>query len=170
MHHFWQSSWVLGRHTRMLCVETSLQWWVPVTYTHHVVSISWYWNAVIITVVSLVFAFLGFLSPNCEAILTTVLTLYVFLSMVAGYISACLYKRTVLQWKNNVLMIAFLYLGIFYLTLIWPCGYSTQLQLFCSQHCWPGYFHFDTSTWILDFSVIPIRIFRNQIPWILLII
>ena len=86
------------------------------------------------------------------------------LVLVAGYISTCLYKRTVLQWKSNVLMIAFLYLGIFYLTLIWPCGYSTQLQLFCSQHCWPGYFHFDTSMWILDFSVIPIRIFRNQIP------
>ena len=37
------------------------------------------------TLVSLVFACLGFLSPNCEAILTNVLVLYVFLDMVAGY-------------------------------------------------------------------------------------
>ena len=60
--------------------------------------------------VSLVFSCLGFLSPNCIAILTTVLVLYVFLGMVAKYFSPCLYKRTVLQWKNNVLLIAFFYL------------------------------------------------------------
>ena len=56
---------------------------------------------------------LGFLSPNCEAILTIVLVLCAFLGMVAGYVSACPYKRTgVFKWKNTVLMIAFLYLAI----------------------------------------------------------
>ena len=61
------------------------------------------------TLVSLVFASLGFLSPNCEVILTIILVLYVFPSMVAEYVSACLCKRTVvLQWKSNVLMVAFL--------------------------------------------------------------
>lgn len=46
------------------------------------------------TLVSLVFACLGFLSPNCEAILTTVLVSYVFLGMMAEYVYLPL-QRTV---------------------------------------------------------------------------
>ena len=60
-------------------------------------------------------ACLGFLSPNpsCEVLLIPVLVLNVFLGMEAGFISACLCKRTgVSQWKSNVLITAFLYLGI----------------------------------------------------------
>ena len=71
----------------------------------------------IITLVSLVLACLDFLSPNpnCEVILITVLLLDVFLGMMPGYVSACLCKSTgVSQWKNNALIIAFLYPGIAY--------------------------------------------------------
>ena len=60
-------------------------------------------------------ACLGFLSPSCKVLLITVLVLNVFLGMVAGFVSfsACLCKRTgVSQWKNNVLIIVFFYLGI----------------------------------------------------------
>ena len=77
-----QSSRVCRRYARRRCVETSSQRWVPATYTHHVVSISRYWNAVMYTtLVSLMFACLGFLSlnPNCEALLIAVLFLNVFL-------------------------------------------------------------------------------------------
>ena len=53
------------------------------------------------TLVSLVFACLGFLSPNCKAILTIVLALYAFLGMVAGYVSACLNASTKVQECYN---------------------------------------------------------------------
>ena len=46
------------------------------------------------TFVSRVFACLGLLSPNCEAILAVVLVPYAFLGVVAGYVSACLCERT----------------------------------------------------------------------------
>lgn len=65
--------------------------------------------------VSLVLVCLGFLSlyGNCEALLITVLVLNVLLGMVARCVSTQICKRTgLLQWKNNVLIIAFLYPGI----------------------------------------------------------
>ena len=65
--------------------------------------------------VSLVFTCLGFFfpNPNYEFLLATMLVLNVFLGKVAGYVSARLCKRTeLLQWKNNALIIAFLYPGI----------------------------------------------------------
>ena len=95
------------------------------------------------------FACLGFLSPNCKAPLTIVLVPYAFLGMVAGSVSACLHKRTgVLQWKNNVLMIAFLYPGIvfgifFDLRLVLWSYHSAAAVLF-TKYFWPCYFHFDT--------------------------
>ena len=150
----------------MLCVETSSQWWVPVTYIHHdhVVSISWYWNAVIITVVSLVFAFLGFLSPNCEAIPTTVLVLYVFLG-IGGWI----YFRLPLQ-KNSITMeeqcandsFPLSRNFLFDLDLALWLYHSAAAILFTTLLAWLlSFWHFDVD---LDFSVISIWIFRNQIP------
>ena len=99
----------------------------------------------IMTLVSLVFACLGFLSPpNRGALMTTVLVLYVFLGMVAGYVSARLYKTMGgLQWKSNVLMTAFLYPGIvfgifFFLNMVlWSyhsaaaIPFTTLLALLC---------------------------------------
>ena len=99
----------------------------------------------IMTLVSLVFACLGFLSPpNRGALMTTVLVLYVFLGLVSGYVSARLYKTMGgLQWKSNVLMTAFLYPGIvfsifFFLNLIlWSYNsaaaipFTTLLALLC---------------------------------------
>ena len=119
------------------------------------------------TLVSLVFVCLGFLSPNCEAILTTVLVLYVFLGMVAEYVSACPYKTTVLRWKNNVLMIVFLYLGnvfgiLFHFDLISWSYYSAAALLFTTLLAW--LLSFQHLNMDLDFSVIPVRIFRNQFP------
>ena len=46
------------------------------------------------TLVSLVFICLGFLFPYCEALLATMLALYVILGMMPGYIFAYLYKTT----------------------------------------------------------------------------
>ena len=115
------------------------------------------------TLVSLVFVCLGFLSPDCEAILIIVLVLYAFLGMVAGYVSACLCKRTgVLQWKNNMLMIAFLYLGmmfgiLFYLDLVLWSYHSAEAILFTILLAWLlSLWHFNVD---LDFNVIPVRIF-----------
>ena len=151
-HYVLQSSWIHERLIRSLCAETSLQWWVPVTYMHHVVSISWYWSAVMYDYSCVtVFACLGFLSPNCKAPLTILFVPYAFLGMVAESVSACLHKRTgVLQWKNNVLMIAFLYPGIvfgifFDLELVLWSYYSDEAILF-TNFFWPCYFHFDTWT------------------------
>ncbi|XP_065888892.1 transmembrane 9 superfamily member 2-like [Dysidea avara] len=99
----------------------------------------------IMTLVSLLFACLGFLSPpNRGALMTTVLVLYVFLGVVSGYVSARLYKTMGgLRWKSNVLTTAFLFPGIifgifFFLNLVlWSYNsaaaipFTTLLALLC---------------------------------------
>lgn len=99
----------------------------------------------IMTLVSLLFACLGFLSPpNRGALMTTVLVLYVFLGVVSGYVSARLYKTMGgLRWKSNVLTTAFLLPGIvfgvfFFLNLVlWSYNsaaaipFTTLLALLC---------------------------------------
>ena len=120
------------------------------------------------TFVSLLFACLGLLSPNCEAILTIVLVPYAFLGVVSEYVSVCLCKRTgVLQWKNNMLMMALFYpeivFGIFFdfELVLWAYHsavailFTTLLAMLLSLQ------HFNMD---LTFGVIPVRIFRNYIP------
>ena len=99
----------------------------------------------IMTLVSLLFACLGFLSPpNRGALMTTVLVLYVFLGVVSGYVSARLYKTMGgLRWKSNVLTTAFFFPGIvfgifFFLNLVlWSYNsaaaipFTTLLALLC---------------------------------------
>ena len=115
-----------------------------------------------------VFACLGFLSPNCKSPLTILFVPYAFLGIVAESVSACLHKRTgVLQWKNNVLMIAFLYPGIafgifFDLELVLWSYYSAEAILFTN------FFGLVTFTLTLE-RVILVRISRNHIPLALLI-
>ena len=120
------------------------------------------------TFVSLVFACLGFLSPNCKVLLTTLLVLNVFLGIMARYVAARFYKRTeVLQWKNNVLIIAFLYPGIVYgiffdfKLVLWSYHsaaailFATLLALLLSLQYFDIY---------LDSTIVPVRIFRDHIP------
>lgn len=66
------------------------------------------------TMITLVFACLGFLSPaNRGSLMTCVLVLYVCLGTPAGYVSARIYKMFGGEkWKSNVLMSAFLCPGI----------------------------------------------------------
>lgn len=87
------------------------------------------------TMITLVFACLGFLSPaNRGALMTCVLVLYVCLGTPAGYISARIYKMFGGEkWKSNVLLSAFLCPGIvfslfFLLNLIlWAKGSSAAV-------------------------------------------
>lgn len=66
------------------------------------------------TLITLVFACLGFLSPaNRGALMTCALVLYVCLGTPAGYVSARLYKTFGGEkWKSNVIFTAFLCPGI----------------------------------------------------------
>uniref|UniRef100_A0A6A7FQE1 Transmembrane 9 superfamily member n=1 Tax=Hirondellea gigas TaxID=1518452 RepID=A0A6A7FQE1_9CRUS len=66
------------------------------------------------TLITLVFACLGFLSPaNRGALMTCVLVLYVCLGFPAGYTSARLYKSFAGEnWKTNVLMTSMLCPGL----------------------------------------------------------
>lgn len=87
------------------------------------------------TLITLVFACLGFLSPaNRGALMTCVLVLYVCLGTPAGYVSARIYKMFGGEkWKSNVLLTAFLCPGIvfgvfFVLNLIlWTMGSSAAI-------------------------------------------
>nr|KAG5685970.1 hypothetical protein BaRGS_017409 [Batillaria attramentaria] len=66
------------------------------------------------TLITLVFACLGFLSPaNRGALMTCAMVLYVCLGTPSGYVSARLYKMFGGEkWKSNVLMTAFLVPGV----------------------------------------------------------
>ncbi|XP_019646517.1 PREDICTED: transmembrane 9 superfamily member 2-like isoform X2 [Branchiostoma belcheri] len=66
------------------------------------------------TVATLIFACLGFLSPaNRGALMTCVIILYVCLGTPAGYVSARMYKTFGGErWKTNVLMTSFLIQGV----------------------------------------------------------
>uniref|UniRef100_A0A914VY30 Transmembrane 9 superfamily member n=2 Tax=Plectus sambesii TaxID=2011161 RepID=A0A914VY30_9BILA len=99
----------------------------------------------LMVLVTLVFACLGFLSPaNRGALMTCSLVLYVFFGIVAGYVSARIYKTFGgLSWKTNVLLTSFLcpgiVFGIFFITnlLLWTNGssaavpFGTLLALVC---------------------------------------
>ncbi|MCP9264965.1 Transmembrane 9 superfamily member [Dirofilaria immitis] len=85
--------------------------------------------------ITLVFACLGFLSPaNRGSLMTFALVFYVLFSIVAGYVSARLYKTmNGLAWKTNVLMTSFLVPGIvfavFFISnlLLWAKGSSAAV-------------------------------------------
>jgi len=66
------------------------------------------------TVVTLIFACLGFLSPaNRGGLLTAMLLLFVFMGVFAGYYSARLYKFFKgEQWKQATLLTAFMFPGV----------------------------------------------------------
>ena len=129
-----------------------------------------------ITLVLFVVAFLGFLSlnTNCEALLITVLVLNVYLGMVVRYVPAHLCERTgVSQWKNYVLIIAFLYPAIvfgilFELKLVLWSYLSAAAILFTTLMAFLlSLQHFDV---YLDSTIVPVRIFRGYtFPWDLLI-
>lgn len=84
------------------------------------------------TVITLVFACLGFLSPaNRGSLMTTALILYVCLGTPAGYVSARIYKMIGGEkWKTNVLLTAFLcpgiVFGIFFLLNLVLWGYGSS--------------------------------------------
>jgi len=87
------------------------------------------------TMITLVFACLGFLSPaNRGSLMTCSMVLYVCLGTPAGYVSARIYKMFGGEkWKSNVLMSAFLCPGIvfgifFVLNLVlWVMGSSAAI-------------------------------------------
>ncbi|KAJ7548113.1 hypothetical protein O6H91_08G118100 [Diphasiastrum complanatum] len=68
------------------------------------------------TLVTMLFAVLGFLSPaNRGGLMTAMLLLWVFMGSVAGYASARLYKAFKgSDWKKNTLKTAFMFPGIIF--------------------------------------------------------
>jgi len=87
------------------------------------------------TVVTMVFAVLGFLSPaNRGSLLTALLVFFVLMGIFAGYFSARTYKMCKGQaWKKCTLMVAFMFPGIVFGTLfllnffLWGAGSSAAL-------------------------------------------
>jgi len=87
------------------------------------------------TLITLVFACLGFLSPaNRGSLMTCAMVLYVCLGTPAGYVSARIYKMFGGEkWKSNVLLSAFLcpgiVFGIFFLLnlVLWVMGSSAAI-------------------------------------------
>lgn len=71
------------------------------------------------TFITLVFAALGFLSPAYRGgLLTTMMLLYVFMGIFAGYVSARLYKLFGGEnWKRNALATAFMFPGFSFCVL-----------------------------------------------------
>jgi len=89
----------------------------------------------VMTLITLVFACLGFLSPaNRGALMTCALVLYVCLGTPAGYISSRIYKTFGGEkWKSNVILTAFfcpgLVFGIFFFLnlVLWIKGSSAAI-------------------------------------------
>ncbi|ESO09441.1 hypothetical protein HELRODRAFT_190496 [Helobdella robusta] len=87
------------------------------------------------TMITLVFACLGFLSPaNRGALMTCALVLYVCLGTPAGYVSARIYKLFGGEkWKSNVILTALLspgiVFGIFFILnlVLWSLGSSAAI-------------------------------------------
>lgn len=85
--------------------------------------------------ITLIFACLGFLSPaNRGSLMTFSLVFYVLFGVVAGYVSARLYKTMDgLAWKTNVLLTSFLIpgilFGVFFFTnlMLWSKGSSAAV-------------------------------------------
>ncbi|OMO70796.1 hypothetical protein CCACVL1_18656 [Corchorus capsularis] len=68
------------------------------------------------TLVTMIFAMLGFLSPsNRGGLMTAMVLLWVFMGLFAGYSSARLYKMFKgTEWKRNTLKTAFMFPGILF--------------------------------------------------------
>ncbi|XP_074269402.1 transmembrane 9 superfamily member 7-like [Silene latifolia] len=68
------------------------------------------------TLVTMIFALLGFLSPsNRGGLMTAMVLLWVFMGLFAGYSSARLYKMFKgTEWKKNTLKTAFMFPGILF--------------------------------------------------------
>uniref|UniRef100_A0A0B7BD17 Transmembrane 9 superfamily member n=1 Tax=Arion vulgaris TaxID=1028688 RepID=A0A0B7BD17_9EUPU len=87
------------------------------------------------TLITLVFACLGFLSPaNRGALMTCALVLYVCLGTPAGYVSARMYKTFGGEkWKSNVILTAFfcpgLVFGVFFLLNLVLWGYGSSAAI-----------------------------------------
>merc|ERR1719446_1347110 len=66
------------------------------------------------TVVTMVFAVLGFLSPaNRGGLMTAALLLFVFMGVPAGYSSAFLHKTLKgVDWKKNIILTSCLFPGV----------------------------------------------------------
>jgi transmembrane 9 superfamily protein 2/4 len=87
------------------------------------------------SMITLVFACLGFLSPaNRGSLMTCAMVLYVCLGTPAGYVSARIYKMFGGEkWKSNVLLSAFLcpgiIFGVFFVLnlLLWAMGSSAAV-------------------------------------------
>ncbi|XP_022883608.1 transmembrane 9 superfamily member 7-like [Olea europaea var. sylvestris] len=70
----------------------------------------------VMTLVTMMFALLGFLSPsNRGGLMTAMVLLWVFMGLFAGYSSARLYKMFKgTEWKRNTLKTAFMFPGILF--------------------------------------------------------
>ncbi|VDN56752.1 unnamed protein product [Dracunculus medinensis] len=85
--------------------------------------------------ITLVFACLGFLSPaNRGSLMTFALVFYVLFGIIAGYVSARIYKTlNGLAWKINVLLTSFLVPGIIFAVffvsnlMLWAKGSSAAV-------------------------------------------
>ena len=77
-------------------------------------------QVIIMVVLVLIFAVLGFLSPaHRGGLITTILLLFVFLSVFAGFYSGKLYKTFHGEnWKANALMTSLMFPGICFFTFI----------------------------------------------------
>ena len=84
------------------------------------------------TLVLMMFALLGFLSPaNRGGLMTALLLIFVFMSSFAGFVSARMYKTFGgVSWKRNTLITALLYPSILFITFffvnlaVWHQGSS----------------------------------------------
>ncbi|KAL6140745.1 hypothetical protein ACLB2K_059041 [Fragaria x ananassa] len=97
------------------------------------------------TLVTMIFALLGFLSPsNRGGLMTAMVLLWVFMGLFAGYSSARLYKMFKgTEWKRNTLKTAFMFPGILFAVffvlnaLIWgekssgAVPFGTMIALVC---------------------------------------
>eukprot|EP01137_Pigoraptor_chileana_P023691 Opistho-2@90415 len=73
-------------------------------------------QVLVMTLISLVFACLGFLSPSTRGgLMVCLIVLYILLGTPAGYVSARLYKMFGGEkWKSNVLLTSFFYPGLLF--------------------------------------------------------
>ncbi|KAE8656251.1 Transmembrane 9 superfamily member 7 [Hibiscus syriacus] len=97
------------------------------------------------TLVTMIFALLGFLSPsNRVGLMTAMVLLWVFMGIFTGYSSARLYKMSKgTQWKRNTLKTAFIFPGFLFIiffmlnALVWgeqssgAVPFGTMIALVC---------------------------------------
>lgn len=77
-------------------------------------------QVIVMVVLLLIFAVLGFLSPaHRGGLITTILLLFVFLSVFAGFYSGKLYKTFKGEsWKMNALLTSLMFPGICFIVFI----------------------------------------------------